>query len=107
MCRHPDFFLTAIVPSQFAKELEQNCVYIVTPDEVIVVQSIKKGILVSAPQHLGNAPFRTAFIEGAKGYVDGDSPKPMKVKSAGTFDYTTVLGASSTIRKFKYLGDYK
>lgn len=105
-CSEEDLFLTAIVPEGYGKQIQSNCMYIIKPSNTTVLQSLQSGVLLSASQEMGAAPFRTVFIEGAMGYVDGERPKEIVVKSTGTFQYVNALGAMRTIRKFKYLGDY-
>lgn len=62
------------------------------------------GVLVTAPQSDYMSSYMTIFIRGAiSGVVDGDALPRVDLKLDGTYQYTTALGATATVRAFRQL----
>lgn len=87
----------------YSNPVVSNCIYELVGYPLKVLQVIDQGILVTFNEMIPNAPSAVFLIKTKKEYVDNDSIRDMLVQSAGTFKYTTTLGAIKTIRAFQHL----
>lgn len=106
LCSEYNLFSTAIMPAGYGPRLRADCLYALPADSCVVDQVIPGGALIMARFKEPFAPYRTIFISGLDGYVDGDILPSILVKPNGSINYQMVSGAHTSVRSFKYLEPY-
>lgn len=101
-CKKPNLFTVLFIePSQ----VEPKCIYSLasTSGRLLVIQTIKDGILVGQSSHLFSS--KIIFIKTKTQYADGDQIHDQFVYSTGLKKYTAITGAQKTVSSFQFLGN--